>query len=207
MTDKRAMRAELNREQRRAQILATALTVFAEQGYHRASITDVVKAAGVARGTFYLYFDSKEAIFLDLLDDLVRTLRSSVAGMDLSPQAAPMREQLHRIVVRVLETAKTNEQLTRIIFREAVGVDAAVHAKLQQFHDELHGWLTRALELGEHLGWIRPGNHGVAATCIVGTMRQVIVRYIVDGHAFEPDEVAAGIVCFNLDGLTAPSRR
>lgn len=202
-TDKRAIRAELNREQRRAQILATALTVFAEQGYHRASITDVVKAAGVARGTFYLYFDSKEAIFLDLLDDLLRTLRSSVAGMDLSPQAAPMREQLHRIVVRVLETAKTNERLTRIIFREAVGVDVAVDAKLQEFNDELHGWLTRALELGEHLGWIRPGDHAVAATCIVGTMRQVIVRYIVDGNPFEPDEVAGAIVRFNLDGLTA----
>lgn len=201
MADGRTRRAEETREQRRAQILARALEVFAERGYHRASITDVVKAAGVARGTFYLYFDSKETIFQELLDELLQTLRASVGGMDLSPKAAPMRVQLHDIVVRILQTAENNQALTRIIFREAVGVDEAVDAKLAAFNDELHGWLVRALELGAHLGWIRPTDPDVAAACVIGTMRQVILRYVVDSHPFDADQVAEAVVRFNLDAL------
>ena len=52
-----------SRTKRRAQLVACAREVFAERGYHKASIDDVIRAAGVARGTFYNYFDSKRAVF------------------------------------------------------------------------------------------------------------------------------------------------
>ena len=53
----------------RRRLLDAAEQVFAELGYHEASIVKITEAAGVAQGTFYLYFDSKQAIF----DELVRT--------------------------------------------------------------------------------------------------------------------------------------
>ena len=120
--DGRVRRGQETREARRTQIKQTALRVFSERGYHETSVSDLVDAAGVARGTFYLYFDSKDAIFLELLDDLTAHLRSNVTGIDLSPSAAPMFEQLHAIVVRILRTVVENRPLTRIIFREAVVV-------------------------------------------------------------------------------------
>ncbi|SIH57316.1 Transcriptional regulator (TetR/AcrR family) [Mycobacteroides abscessus subsp. abscessus] len=46
------------RERQRALTEAAALE-FAEKGYHKASITDITQRAGVGRGTFYLYFDTK----------------------------------------------------------------------------------------------------------------------------------------------------
>lgn len=203
-TDGRTRRAEENREQRRAQILERALQVFAETGYHGTSITDVVRAAGVARGTFYLYFDSKEAVFLDLLDDLLATLRASVQGMVVGPDAAPMEEQLHRIVVRILRTTEANRALTRIIFREAVGLDAPVDAKLQEFHDGLHAWLVAALGVGEQLGLVRACDRDVTATCVIGAVRECIDRTVVRGDApFDADAVARGLVALTLRGLRA----
>ena len=62
----------MDREQRRAQILAIAATVFAEKGYHDAKIEDIVARARVARGTFYLYFEDKRAIFEELVSGFVR---------------------------------------------------------------------------------------------------------------------------------------
>lgn len=204
MIDGRTKRAEQSREQRRGQILERALEVFAEQGYHGASISDVVKAAGVARGTFYLYFDSKEAIFLDLLDELLATLRASVGGMDVKPGAAPMEDQLHGIVVRILKTTESNRQLTRIIFREAVGLDVTVEAKLREFHDGLHGWLMVALKVGAELGMIRPCDPEVVAMCIIGMVRESIDRYVVQRDAaFDADAVADGLVRFAVGGLRA----
>ena len=55
---------------RREQILDAATTVFAEKGFHRATIKEVARAAGVADGTIYNYFENKAALLLGLLERL-----------------------------------------------------------------------------------------------------------------------------------------
>ncbi len=55
-TDGRAERANKKRELRRREILDVARGVFAEKGYHHTHVADIIEAAGIARGTFYLYF-------------------------------------------------------------------------------------------------------------------------------------------------------
>jgi TetR/AcrR family fatty acid metabolism transcriptional regulator len=58
---------------RRAQILDAATQVFAEKGFHRATIRDVAKAAGIADGTIYNYFENKTALLLGLLNRINET--------------------------------------------------------------------------------------------------------------------------------------
>ncbi len=70
-----------------ARLLIAAELVFAEFGYHDASIVKITEAAGVAQGTFYLYFASKLQVFDELVDDLNRRVRhamseGSAAGTD-----------------------------------------------------------------------------------------------------------------------------
>src|SRR5258708_9628766 len=55
---------------RRAQILDAATKVFAEKGFHNATIKDVAKAAGIADGKIYNYFENKTALLLGILDRL-----------------------------------------------------------------------------------------------------------------------------------------
>src|SRR4029077_14558604 len=64
-------------EARRAAILAAALEEFTARGYEGARLDDVAKRAGVAKGTIYLYFADKEALF----QELVRSMVSPVLGM------------------------------------------------------------------------------------------------------------------------------
>jgi AcrR family transcriptional regulator len=54
---------ELQREERRSQILDAALTVFSSKGFHATNVSDVAAQAGVSQGTIYWYFDSKEELF------------------------------------------------------------------------------------------------------------------------------------------------
>ena len=63
----------------RERLLEAAETVFAELGYHEASIVKITEAAGVAQGTFYLYFASKQEIFEELVRDLNRRVRHAMA--------------------------------------------------------------------------------------------------------------------------------
>lgn len=66
-------------EATRRRILEAAEAVFANVGYHEASIVKITEGAGVALGTFYLYFDSKQAIFEALVIDLNRRVRYSMS--------------------------------------------------------------------------------------------------------------------------------
>lgn len=204
-SDGRSRRAQETREARRAQILESALQVFSERGYHGASVSDLVAAAGVARGTFYLYFDGKDAVFRELLDELLQHLRSNVVGVDMSPGARPFEEQLVETVARILRTVENNRALTRIIFREAVGLDAAVDARMHAFYDSLTGFVGAALELGARLGVVRALDVDVVATCILGSLRGVVERYVVDADGpLEIDRVARGVVQFALHGVAPP---
>jgi AcrR family transcriptional regulator len=58
-----ASKREQMREERRSQILASALAVFSQKGFHASNVSDVAARAGVSQGTIYWYFDSKEELF------------------------------------------------------------------------------------------------------------------------------------------------
>jgi AcrR family transcriptional regulator len=63
---------------RKASILDAALHVFGEEGYHSASISKISKKAGVSKGLMYNYFDSKEELLKELLDDVFQTIMDSM---------------------------------------------------------------------------------------------------------------------------------
>ena len=72
--------------ERKQQLLDAAARLFADRGYAETRIVDICREAGVAKGLFYWYFDTKEAVFRDLADDLrLRLRRAQAAAMD--PQA------------------------------------------------------------------------------------------------------------------------
>lgn len=63
----------------RRRLLDAAQAVFGARGFERASIVDVTRAAGVAQGTFYVYFPDKQAIFRELVTELGHDLRRHIA--------------------------------------------------------------------------------------------------------------------------------
>ena len=64
----------LSPAERRSQLLAAARRVFAARGYHNAGVSHIIREAGVARGTFYNYFESKRTVFTAVLDELTTEL-------------------------------------------------------------------------------------------------------------------------------------
>lgn len=202
--DGRAERANKKRELRRREILDVARGVFAEKGYHHTHVADIIEAAGIARGTFYLYFESKSAIFLELLEQLLSEVRSSIVGVDTSDSAPPVQEQLVDRIQRILHLVVENHALTTILMREAVGLDAEVDAKMREFYQSLHFYVRDALERGKRMGLLRDLDTEVAAFCVLGTIKQLMEQLVMseDGHlAADVDRVALGVLDFNLRGL------
>src|SRR5439155_2605296 len=111
--DGRVSRAQKLRESRRAGVMQAARRIFAHKGYHATSIDDLIEAAGIARGTFYLYFESKRAIFDELLDELFTTLQAQVRRIEVGPNALPPVEQMNATVDRVMQTLADNRDMPR----------------------------------------------------------------------------------------------
>ena len=75
--------------ERRMQLIAAAGELFAERGYDDTRIVDIVERAGVAKGLFYWYFDNKEALFRDLVEQNRLSLRRAQAAA-IDPDAEPL---------------------------------------------------------------------------------------------------------------------
>jgi AcrR family transcriptional regulator len=203
--DGRTARAARKRERRRNMVLDTALRVFSDKGYHHTRISDIIEAAGIARGTFYLYFDSKNAIFHELLDRLLERIRENVVGVDLREGAPPMRDQLLVSVNRVLTAFHDNPALTKFVLREAVGIDGEVDKKLEGFYDQLHAWLSASLENGARIGLIRELDTEHVAWCIIGSVKQFL-ELVLDRPAEELDleHLSQVVLDLHLQGIIAP---
>nr|MDA8213168.1 helix-turn-helix domain containing protein [Clostridia bacterium] len=62
------------KEQRRKDILRAAAELFAQQGYEKTTVSQIVKKVGVAQGTFYLYFDSKEHVRMGVHEQIINEI-------------------------------------------------------------------------------------------------------------------------------------
>lgn len=202
LADGRSARAQRLREERRAQVLAAARRLFAERGYHATSIHDIIVAAGIARGTFYLYFESKRAIFDELLDGFFATLAEAVRRIDTGPGAASPLEQMHGNVRRILAVVSRERSMARILLREAVGLDEEFDRKLADFYGRVAALIERGVRSGLRLGLVRACDPVLVAWCVLGSIKEVVDRLVIGADA-EPDleTIGLGLVEFNLRGL------
>lgn len=171
----------LSKEDRRGQILAAALAVFAEKGYYRAGVADIIERTGVARGTFYLYFGSKRAVFDAVLDDIFRRILEVIRPVEL---AVPFDEtavlaQLRGNAERLARLLLSDPNSVRVLFAEAAGLDEEASVKLADFHDRLGRWVGESLEDGIRLGIVRPCNTLIAAHALIGSLRGMLWAWAV----------------------------
>lgn len=165
-------------ELRREQMLRAATQVFAAKGYHRASVSDIIETAGVARGTFYLYFEGKREIFAELVDVLTARLVNAMKLVDLSPGAPPWREQVRSNVIHIATILAEEKELTQILYNHALGLDEDFDKKIREFYDNLNERVERAFRMGQEMGIIRPGlKSRVAAAHVVGSVKEVMYRH------------------------------
>lgn len=161
----------LSRKQRRAELLRCAQQLFADKGYHATSVADVIQRASVSRGTFYNYFDSKRALFGEVLDLLFSQVWDSVqsihteAGDDVGAQIA-------NNMYALCETLNQDQALPRILFSEAIGLDSEANEQLAKFYQRTMKRLVAALEEGQELGIVVEGDCVSMAVCLLGMLKE-----------------------------------
>jgi AcrR family transcriptional regulator len=168
----------------RRRLLDAAERVFGELGFHDASIVKVADAAGVAAGTFYLYFDSKKAIFDELVRDLNRRVRHAMKEASSQGETRLQSELLG--FEAYFRFTSEHPALYRII-RQAEFVSPEM---LRYHYDRLSDGYIEALAAASDAGEIGRLDAEVAAFALMGMGELIGMRFILWGEGTPlPDRV------------------
>lgn len=161
------------KQDRREQLLRVASEVFATKGYHEAKMDDIAAAADVAKGTIYLYFQDKRAIFTELIDGLAAQLSQAIIPVDTEADVVAQVKHNIRAVIGVLAQ---QPHVTSLLFDQASGVDESFRLKTDSFYRALKHMLVASLEEGQRLGIVREGDTSLYASFSIGGLREVLVE-------------------------------
>lgn len=176
-SDGRAVRAQARREQRRSTILAAATQVFKDKGYHATSVNDIIDAAQIARGTFYLYFTSKRDVFAELSTTFLALIRGSVRKISLDPADGEPLAQMRANFRRVMNTVLEYGDLATIMLRGDAG-DAEARAQMAPFYDQVIDLIGQAVRVGRGLGIARDCDVEVIAVAALAGLKEVLGRML-----------------------------
>ncbi len=190
------------KEHRREQVLDSAKAVFAQKGFHKASIADIIQRAGIARGTFYLYFENKRHIFDCLLDSLLEQLDQRIPTIEVGKGKPPPLEQLKTNITRVTTLSLEEPHLIQILFHHAMGLDKELDRKVQAFYEMVRGRIEGALTLGIKMVLVRPCHTRLVAYGVLGAMKEVMGQLALN-RISPPDllGVVEGLLEFGLHGV------
>jgi AcrR family transcriptional regulator len=195
-------------EARPDEILDAALAVFGESGFDRAKLDDVARLAGVSKGTLYLYFDSKESLFREMVRaKVVASLAEAEVYVRTyeGPARALLVELIHRMYGRV-----RREQMTRIA--RLVQGELGHFPELARFYfDEVilraRRLVEQVLERGTASGEFRPSTNGFAArglsSLLVHTAQVQCFFHHFDPQALTDEQAVEGLVDLYLHGVLA----
>jgi AcrR family transcriptional regulator len=177
-------------------LLDAAAEEFGEKGFHEASVSSITRRAGVALGSFYTYFDSKDSLFRALVGDMSEKVRTS-ARSALNEGMGPLEIE-RAALAAFLRFAAEHKEIYRII-DEAEFVDPASY---RQHYETIAARITDRLRAGAAAGEFREGLGELEAWAMMGMNVFVGLRYVVWGEAeMGPDEIAAGVNRLLAEGV------
>lgn len=182
-------RATLAKAERRKQILDAARDVFAKRGYAQTTVDDIVAQAGVARGTFYLYFDDKRAAFAELVDRFAAQLSTKIVRITTDDPERPVADQVRENIRAIVGVCLSERMMTKILFTDAHGVDHEFQSRIVAFYDTVMQLLIESLKDGQSLGIVADGEPRVMAYLSLGALKELLYQAVTLGLSEESADV------------------
>jgi AcrR family transcriptional regulator len=195
-------RSAVLRDERRAQLVAAAREVFGERGYHAATVDDITRAAGVAKGTFYLYFNEKREIYYELVRTFLQHVKDIGASVANEVHTADeFFQRSERAALELLRVFREHFSLARLAYRESMSLDAELERMLREFYRDLARVEADNIRRGIELGVFRPVDPLVCAYAHIGMVERVAFGLLTESKPPAPEHVARELMKIAFEGL------
>ncbi len=188
---------ERTKTRNRAAILEAARSVFARLGFDAASVRDIVRATDLSVGTFYQYFDAKDAVFLAVVSEPLKQLRERLRAVRRDP-ARPFEDRIHAAFLAFFEFVSDERALFAVLERNAWNLERHfedLNLALQELREDLLPDLAG--------GDADPDD---VAAAMIGTGLMVARQRLARGSLDVP-EAARFCTQFSLAGLPCGTHR
>jgi AcrR family transcriptional regulator len=195
---------------RRKEIIRTAREIFSQKGFAETRVTDITEKAGIAKGTLYLYFRSKEELFLAVIRDAAERLRHSVAEA-LHGVEDPL-ERVRISVPVIFDTCRREAALYLAIFQQSTFVDNEHAAEMQALYEPLAYDFQKTIEEGVEKGVFHVGDPQILSHGVFGFLASLIHRWLLmeasgktpEGYVEKMTDTVSRFFCYGLVGTALP---
>lgn len=184
------------KHRRRDQIIKTATGLFSQKSYHDVTMGEIAEKMGVAKGTIYNYFSSKEKLYLEILQESFEAIEGLL--QEEMDNDAPAPEKLKKLLATIFTFYKKNREVLRILSRDETHL-LKEHFKLTE------KWRIRRVELYETIiqkgineGSFVRQNPRLRALMLYGAVGAVMVHH---DFFMDPAEVADAVFSQLASGL------
>lgn len=188
-------------EERRRQILEAAISVFSRLGFHRARMDDVARESGLAKGTLYLYYQSKDALIGALLERIFRSEKRNLEAFLAGEGSVSGR--LVALADRMSEEIGRLSMLLPVWFEfyAVAARDEAVKRFVGRYFEEYRAALESVVREGVKRGEFREVDAGEAAVAIISLFEGVTLLWAFDPEAVPAEKHMEASVRLLIEGL------
>ena len=163
---------------KRERILDAAVKVFAAEGFYNAKVSQIAQAAGVADGTIYLYFKSKDDLLIQLFEDRMERVNETLRGALASEDSAANR--LKRVVALHLQLVESNRDMAEVISVELRQSSKFIREYANPKFAEFLRTIANAVVEGQRAGELRADvDPYIFARALFGALDEIAVAWLV----------------------------
>lgn len=204
----RRRRILMTPDARRQQLLDAATWVFARRGYRNAGISDIIARAGVARGTFYLYFKSKQEVFLAIVNHFHGRITRALAQADdpaaLAAHAGTPQEILRASARRWLAFFTENRDAALVILKEASSIDSRFEKGFADLRQSAATFFAARFRRLQELGLVRASvSPELFARLQLGMFDELLNGFVLRDAGAELEALADALADFEWNGIRA----
>ncbi len=183
---------------RKEDIMKAASNLFSQKSYHDVTMDQIAEEVGVAKGTIYLYFDSKENLYLEILEHTHQTIESILEEEIAKHHPAP--QKLKNILRLIFQFYYQNMDVLRILTRDETRLIQEHYEFTERWRHRRIKLYRKILEKGIKEGSFRPANTELMALIIFGLVGSVTHFYPNDKTA---GEIAEEVFSMISEGIMA----
>ena len=197
---RRAVSAE-DKSQRRDEIMAAAKEVFARKGFHDTTIADIAKRAGLAYGSIYWYFDSKDELFHALMAVEEGALRSHIAAAVGARQNVDGEAPFRTAVQATFEFFESDKATVKLLFRDAYALGDRFEKHLGGIYERFIDDIESVIVVAQLRGEMVAAPPRMVAYTLAALIGQLAHRRLSTDDGVSAAEVADFVVTLVLNGL------
>jgi AcrR family transcriptional regulator len=194
-----------NRQRRIRELTEAALALFLAQGIEGVTIDEIVRAAGVAKGSFYRYFDDKTALVETLATPVTARIREGLAHCEAALVAARTPGDLFDAYAHIAEALmavlEQAPDVVRLYLQESRSPAVGARSPMRAFSDEVADRAIAVSVAAQHHDLLRPLDPRVTALAVVGAVERLAYEWLSGRDLGPAASIPSDLIDMVLDGI------